>query len=318
MEESRSSLSRRGVIAGMSAVVAGAAGAVLLPDRAQAATHPLVSRVPKLRNTSVTAPPITAEHSIRLSGADFHPGQSGDLFTRTGGAITALEPLGQDLIASIQPAAGDVMTNIEVYVNPAGLAGDISLVRQEIDGTETPLASGTIPATTGFTTVSVPVPIGPFAEGDPNNTAYFLVVNIGQNAVLRGATVTAFGQAGSLVMIPPQRVLDTRTPNQGPAKVPSGSLRSFTVDTIVPRIAVAALLNVTLDQTAGSGFLTVFAPDDVDNIVAPAVSNINWYTDNQIVANLAISAMVGEADIYFTTGGPGSTHVIIDVIGYFA
>lgn len=318
MEESRSALSRRGVIAGMSAVVAGAAGAVLLPDRAQAATHPLVSRVPKLRNTSVTAPPITAEHSIRLSGADFHPGQGGDQFTRSGAALTAVEVAGQDFVASVRPNAGDVMTNIEVYVNPAGLGGDIALVRQEIDGTETPLATGTIPATTGFRTVTVPVPIGPFAEAATNDTAYYLVINVGQNAVLRGATITAFGQAGSLVMIAPQRVLDTRRPNDGAAKVPSGTIRTFTVDTIVPRIAVAALLNVTLDQTQGSGFLTVFAPDDVDNVVAPAVSNINWYTDNQIVANLAVSAMVGEADIYFATGGPGSTHVIVDVIGYFA
>lgn len=317
MDENHRSLSRRGVIAGMGAAVAGAAGAVLLPERAGAATHPLVARVPALRNTASTTPIITAERTHRLSGADFRGGVSGDLWSFSGTAITALNPAGQDFLAPIRPGPGEVITSVEVYVNPAGLGGDVALVRQGVDGTETPIVTATIPATSGFTTVTAFVPAGSVVPADPNTAAYALVVNVGQNAVLRGASVIAFANAGSLVLIEPQRVLDTRSATGG-GRVATGEIRAFTVDTIVPRISLAALLNVTLDQTAGSGFLTVFAPENPDTIVAPPVSTVNWYTNNQIVANLAVSGMIEEADIYFTTGGPGSTHVIVDVLGYFA
>ena len=262
-------------------------------------------------------PPITAERSQRIAAADFRPPDNATAFQVANGVNEMQEPNGGTLVATFRPAAGDVMTSVEINIDPDGQPGSFTLAREEATGTVTPLVTAPIPATSGFTTISANIPIGPFAEADPNTTAYVLTVNLEQNAKLRGATIFAFGQAGSLVLIPPQRVLDTRLPVQGP-KVASGTLRTFTVDTIVPRIAVGVLLNVTLDETAGAGFLTVFAPDDVDAPVAPPISNVNWYTNNQIVANLAVSGLVGEADVYFKTGGPGSTHVIIDVIGYFA
>ena len=315
MDEVRTSLTRRGMIAGLGAAAAGVAGAALLPDRADAAVVPKRAR-PALRNTSVTAPPVTAVHAYRMAAADFFPAASITTYTRGSGTLTITSVGSSDVLATFRPNPGDLLLDLVLDVNPNGVAGTIGLSHQASDGTITALANGTIPATTGFTTITTPVNLGPLAEADPE-AGFVVVLNVGSGAAIRGATVHAAAQGGSLILITPQRVLDTRIAAQGP-KIASGQVRTFTVDTIVPRANAGVLLNVTLDQTVGSGFLTVFAPDDVDNVVAPPISNINWYTDGQIVANLAISDTVGEADINLKTGGPGSTHDIIDVIGYVA
>jgi hypothetical protein len=85
---------------------------------------------------------------------------------------------------------------------------------------------------------------------------------------------------------------------------------------VIPRAAYGPLLNVTLDQTVGSGYLVVF-PSPQDSEPPPPISNINWYGANQIIANLVVTKMAGEADVMIHAGGSGSTHVIVDVLGYF-
>ena len=79
------------------------------------------------------------------------------------------------------------------------------------------------------------------------------------------------------------------------------------------------MINRTIDQTEGSGYLTVWAPVGEDGAEIPATSNINWSTGNEISANLAVVKLVGDHGDSFAirAGGQGSTHLIVDVMGYF-
>jgi hypothetical protein len=83
---------------------------------------------------------------------------------------------------------------------------------------------------------------------------------------------------------------------------------------LVPTFGAGALVNVTLDQTERSGFLTVYGPGE--NGEAPAISNINWYASGQIVANLVVTKLGGESTLAIKAGGGGRTHIIVDVLGY--
>lgn len=147
----------------------------------------------------------------------------------------------------------------------------------------------------------------------------WLGVGAGEVRKLGGATT-----AGVLHLLPaPPRAYDSRTgtgagtgylsASSGARVVnlATGRIGTGTVDA-VPADATGALLSVTLDATLGSGFLAVYQ----DGIAWPGNSNLNWYTDGQILAVTTVSA-VKDAKINLKVGGGGSTQVVIDVIGYY-
>ena len=74
--------------------------------------------------------------------------------------------------------------------------------------------------------------------------------------------------------------------------------------------------NVTVDQTEGRGYLTVWGPFGEDG-GPPNTSNLNWFTDNQIAANLVVTRLGSDAGVFITAGGGGRARVIVDVLGYF-
>lgn len=100
----------------------------------------------------------------------------------------------------------------------------------------------------------------------------------------------------------PTRVLDTR----GGAPVTDGSVAAA-----MPTGATAAVLNLTVTQTASAGYVTAYPC----GTPAPTASNVNFSGPGQTIANAAI---VGVGD-----GGTvclkvkGSAHVIVDVAGWF-
>jgi hypothetical protein len=79
----------------------------------------------------------------------------------------------------------------------------------------------------------------------------------------------------------------------------------------VPNNATAVVLNVTVTETDGSGFITVF-PCELDR---PLSSNVNFVagatTPNAVVAKLGVG---GRVCLYMSSG----THLIVDINGYFA
>jgi hypothetical protein len=143
-----------------------------------------------------------------------------------------------------------------------------------------------------------------------------LVAGIGGAAVataaaqLSGATASAAPSTASLqLLVPPLRINDTRTNGQG--KVDA----THPLDTFVPGLiaqnTVGAMLNITITETEGSGYIVANA----DNASAPnPTSNINWSQDGQILANLALVPGHGTHGITVAVGGPGRTHVVLDLV----
>ena len=80
----------------------------------------------------------------------------------------------------------------------------------------------------------------------------------------------------------------------------------------MPVEAKAAILNVTVTAPKANGVLTLFP----DGWPVPTASNLNFVT-GQTIPNLVVVPLVaGKAMI--RNASPGTTHVVVDVAGYFA
>ena len=121
------------------------------------------------------------------------------------------------------------------------------------------------------------------------------------------------GPFGFFRVDPQKRKLDTRLPGPQSGKFLTGQIKTLALAPDVPAGAAAALLNITVDQTEGSGFVSLF-PDGV----WPGTSAINWSASNQTIANNATVAVSSTASVkIYCSGTAGSkTHVIIDLLGY--
>ena len=95
-----------------------------------------------------------------------------------------------------------------------------------------------------------------------------------------------------------------------PDKYDTSARDSLFVDGLAGNNGV--ILNVTVTQTEGSGFFRI--ADGFED--PPTTSNINWYTDGQKVANMAIVKTT--SGIAVQGGGSGRAHLIIDVLGFIA
>jgi len=125
------------------------------------------------------------------------------------------------------------------------------------------------------------------------------------------ATPSATTGATIQLVTPPMRIADTRV--DGPGKISAAQPLDTFVPGLIAEGVVGALLNLTITETEGSGFLVANA----DNATSPnPTSNLNWSTTGQILANLAIVPAVGTRGITVTVGGPGRTHVVIDLVGF--
>jgi CHRD domain len=124
----------------------------------------------------------------------------------------------------------------------------------------------------------------------------------------------------SAVFLPvPVRAYDSRLAT---GKLPAGDTRTISLATgkdanganllAVPAGASAAIVNLTITDTEGAGFVKMYSAA----ISEPATSSINWSETGQ---NLAVSTPVAvdaQANVKLT-GGVNATNVVIDVVGYY-
>jgi hypothetical protein len=150
---------------------------------------------------------------------------------------------------------------------------------------------------------------------DANGDLWFCTAS-GTPGTWHALTATPSTPAGLLTSLPaPVRVYDSR---QGDGPLAGGLERTVSLagppaTPAVPAGSAAALISLTLDATVGAGFLGVFA----NGVAWPGTSNVNWYTNGQIVAVTTVTSVdaTGKASVH--AGGPGSTQFVIDVIGSF-
>jgi len=137
---------------------------------------------------------------------------------------------------------------------------------------------------------------------------------------LRAGSASAAETAGALVTLrTPVRAYDSRTD-----AVPLGGDKIAAEQSIVVTVAIpgetrfpaSVFLNVTITETEGAGFLTVFPSDLSGTRPMPETSNINWSQDGLTLANMALTGVGGESAVEVFCGGVGRTHVIVDIQGY--
>lgn len=107
----------------------------------------------------------------------------------------------------------------------------------------------------------------------------------------------------------PSRLMDTRTTGQ--ALAAGGSLNLPVTSGQVPSTAAAVVLNVTVTNTSGPGFLTVYPTGNP----RPTASNLNWAA-GETRPNL-VTVPVGASGLV-TFFASSRTDVIADLEGYFS
>lgn len=123
------------------------------------------------------------------------------------------------------------------------------------------------------------------------------------------SAVTSSG--GLFVPLNPTRILDTRDRASSP--LPAGTVLSMRVagTTLVPPNAAAAVvLNMTVTQSGGPGFLTV-TPSAIGT---RSVSNLNYMRPSQTIANASIVPVNVDSLDIFTLA---ATHVVADIAGWY-
>jgi hypothetical protein len=136
-------------------------------------------------------------------------------------------------------------------------------------------------------------------------------------ALVRSAAADSTGPL--VVLTTPFRLYDSRTDAVplGGAKLASGNFVIVTAAGFGANgFVVAAMLNVTVTQTEGSGFLRVNGADSSGERPVPKTSNINWFATNQTLANQVLTTVGSENGIDVFCGGGGRTHVVVDIMGY--
>jgi hypothetical protein len=178
-------------------------------------------------------------------------------------------------------------------------------------------ASGRASFPPGTTTVSVDVPVVGDLKLEPNETFTVDLSNplFGVIADAQGqGTILDDDTSRRLHTVAPCRLVDTRS-TQSP--LVGGSSRYVTVagSCGVPVQALAVAVNVTAVNPGDVGDLRVFPPGPL----APLASTLNFATA-KTRSNLAVVTLYGsalEVQCDMASGPAASTHLVLDVFGYF-
>lgn len=129
---------------------------------------------------------------------------------------------------------------------------------------------------------------------------------------LLGYVLANTAGSGHVVATSPARVLDTRVPGFG-GPLAGGEERAVALAGLggLPAGAFSGVVaNVTVTEPTDHGYLTVWPA----HLPRPTASNLN-FGPGQSVPNLVVSAVSGDGALKLYAPF-GSTHVIIDVVGY--
>lgn len=136
---------------------------------------------------------------------------------------------------------------------------------------------------------------------------------------VRGAIVQFTPPAGDFYPISPKRVYDSRLSggrlNNALERTLSVAIELGTANVVVPSGARAVAVNLTIDQTAGAGYLSIRPAATAWD----GTSSINWSGAGATIANGASSLVGGDRQVTVRCGGTvdASTHFLIDVVGYY-
>ncbi len=224
----------------------------------------------------------------------------------TGGAALAAPPSGA--ITSPRPGALLDASTVAVDVEVTASSGEmVTLVVLNLDGVE--VARESVSTAGGTVTLQLD-PAGHF--GLHQLTAVITQGN-GEATTTAPVSVTI---GGSYTPLTPARILDTRsgigTENQ---PIPGGGFREFAA-TSVGRVPAASgvasvVLNVTVTNTASTGYLTVYPAD----VTRPLASNLNFRA-GETRPNLVVVPVAANGKVRVFNGSGGDVDVVADVQGW--
>lgn len=226
----------------------------------------------------------------------------------------------------------DTRSGIGAPAGKLGQAGELGLqvTGDAIPATATGVilnATATEPSATGYVTVY------PSGTGRPETSslnmpagvtvANLVVSSLGTDGQVR--MYNAFGEthliadaagyfaAGSgFTGITPTRVIDTRQSGSSTGTGRTTEVRVAGLGTNVPTNARSVVVNVTAVDPTEAGYLTVFP----SGVARPEASNLNFVA-GQTVPNL-VFAQIGTDRSISIYNATGRTHVIVDIVGWFA
>ena len=134
-------------------------------------------------------------------------------------------------------------------------------------------------------------------------------------------TASVAGAAAYIPLPQPVRVLDTRQPGEGGA-IPTDTF-GYYLPIATDAFDTAMVLNATVTQTTGNGFLALYPYNPNKPTALPTGSNLNYRT-GQTVPNLAFASPSTVLDTNFSSydlgiylGGKGTAQLILDLFGVF-
>jgi hypothetical protein len=314
-------LSRRGVLAGMGviggAVAVGAAdGAVAEPvasTPSRSGFGPLPPDVAgEVRLGPAAIAPLTTGLTYRLLDMTvWNTTSEGSFRNASINGVGVIPVQGPPLLASIDPPIGATLKEVTVWYQAPDGQAQLGLFKKPLDApvagspmNPTPIASVN-PLPTGPGTLQATLVLDESIDGTATNPLVFFVSTETQLAAAIRFGYVAPPQA-FIASTPVTRKLDTRV---NAPKLRPGEERVIRLD--VPPVARAAVINLTITETEGAGFVAVFPADTA----WPGNSSINWSSPNQNLANTVITATDSFGSIRVRAGA-NATHVIIDVQGY--
>jgi hypothetical protein len=305
------SVSRRGLMSKAAVVAAGAVAGAAMLGKPAAASDVVGDLVPGYDN--FTHFQTTLKYTAALDN---------NSTATTGSLITTDSLLVLDSTAS--PLASS--TGLECHGGGTGIhAFSVNVAGDFTGGAIGLQASGARPLAfvAGHGAPGAPIDVsakGQFAFDSLGNL-FYCIAN-GSPGVFR--KLVGPETAGSLHLLPqPIRVFDSRpglaplgTANGGPKGIiASGATVAVNCtanSSGVPTDATGVSFNLTITQTVAGGYLTTWGGG-----TQPASSSINWTSSGADVANGVTIACDANAMIHVAAGGPGSTHFIVDVTGYY-
>ncbi len=254
---------------------------------------------------NAVSPPDPDAGSVDVTvtvGADTSPVVVADVFTYLAGGGGTTPPPPRPTVTSLAPTSGPTSGGTVVTVTGSGLTGTTAVDFGTAAGTDITVAAGG-----GSLTVKTP------AAAWSGPEAVTVITPGGHSAT--GATAVFTYVAGPSVYhaLAAVRALDTRTPGGGGA-FGAGVTRNLKLAGTdgVPTTASAVLVNLTVTDNTAATYVTLFPASDPLPAVSSLVASMGDTVAHLVEVPLGAG---GDISIY---NHAGTSHVVVDVEGYYA
>jgi hypothetical protein len=249
---------------------------------------------------------IARPFTAALTGANEVPGP-GDT-DGTGAAAVTINPTTGEICADLRVENIATATMAHIHRGAPGVAGPIEVTLTP----PTPTSAACVMAT--------PVLAAEIAAAPAD---FYVNVHNGDfpAGAVRGQLAAGTTKSGDIQLLAePVRVYDSRegtltpiAPNETRVvSLTSGKNGAGATVMALPPGATAAMVRLTLADTVGSGFLTIYS---AALPAQPATSSVNWYETGAIVGADTTVVVDAEGKVKVGAGG-NTTDFIIDVVGY--